>query len=67
MQAEACILAVANSLRDGEPLRQSFLSARPVAQTLAASEGLQATLRFDFLVNYHGGGGVDIDEDDAGP
>jgi tetratricopeptide (TPR) repeat protein len=36
-RAEACILKIANSFANDEPLRESFLSARPVARILSAS------------------------------
>src|SRR5262245_10146296 len=36
-RAEACILKIANSIASYEPLRKSFLSARPVARILGAS------------------------------
>jgi len=36
-RAEACILKIANSFANDEPLRELFLSARPVARILSAS------------------------------
>jgi hypothetical protein len=36
-RAEACILKIVNSFANDEPLRESFLSTRPVARILNAS------------------------------
>jgi DNA-binding winged helix-turn-helix (wHTH) protein/tetratricopeptide (TPR) repeat protein len=36
-RAQACILKIANSFAEDEPLRETFLSARPVARILGAS------------------------------
>lgn len=40
--AEACILKIANSFANDEPLRESFLSARPVARILSVSANKRA-------------------------